>query len=146
MLRVFEKHAKRLRQLVVFLNQRLVIHFFEKRSLFLILCRSGDKVGVGFDIKPLLVCQHSIPNITAAAEGFLKKRRLLRRRIKAGLNRVVLYRFSLCKGLTFAFSRRHFTPFPLCFRKVHFFRAKKISEKMPEKGLTFLVCLPNSYV
>ena len=47
-----------------------------KGDLLFVLGRGGDEVLVSLQIKPLLVGQHVIPNVAAAAKGFLKQLRL----------------------------------------------------------------------
>ena len=74
--RIFEKHTECLRELVVLLDQRLIVHFFQKRRFFFVLGRGGNEVLVGFQVEPLLVRQHPVPDVPAAAEGVLEQLRL----------------------------------------------------------------------
>ncbi len=100
-LRVFEEHPERLGELVVLLDQRLVIHLPQEGGLIFVLGRGGDEMGPGFQIKPLLVCQHPVPDVTAAAEGLFKELRLGRVGIEPDLDggklrRLVVWVFSVC--------------------------------------------------
>ena len=89
-LRIFEEHAKGLGELVVLLNEGLIIDLFQKRRLFFVLRRRRNKVGVRLGVEALLVCQHLVPDVAAASEGFFKQLRLLRRGLKTHLDRGVL--------------------------------------------------------
>lgn len=55
------------------LDQRLIIHFLQKRCAVLVLRRGGDKVLVGFQVESFLVSEHLIPDVPAAAEGLFEQ-------------------------------------------------------------------------
>ena len=68
------------------LNQRLIVYLGEERGLLFIFGWGGDEMDVGFHIKSLLIGQHPVPDIAAAAEGFFKQLRLSLVWIEAGLD------------------------------------------------------------
>lgn len=78
MLRVLEKYPKRLRQLIVLLDKRLIVDLFQKRRASLVFRRCRDEERACFDVKPLLIRQHLIPDVPAAAKGLFKQLRLFR--------------------------------------------------------------------
>ena len=84
--RIFEELPEGPGQVVVLLGQRLIVHLGEEGRFLLVLGRSGDKVDVGFQIKPLLVCQHIVPDVAAAAERLFKQLRLSLGGIEPGLD------------------------------------------------------------
>ena len=90
MVRTFEEQPKRLGQPVVLLNQGLIVHLGEKGGLLLVLGRGGDKVFAGLQVKPLLVGQHMVPDVPAAAEGVFKQGGLGRIGVESGLDGAVL--------------------------------------------------------
>ena len=73
---VFKKHPKSLGEPVVFLDERLIVHLGQERRGLFVLGRGGDEVLVGFQVKPLLVGQHPVPDVPAAAKGLFKQLRL----------------------------------------------------------------------
>lgn len=91
MLRAFKEH---LGQLVVLLNERLIVYLGQKRSFLFVLGRSGGKVLVGFQVKSLLVSQHIVPDVAAAAEGLLEQLGLGLVGIKASLGGGILNRYA----------------------------------------------------
>ena len=90
MVRAFEKQPKRLGEPIVLLNQGLVVYLSEEGGFFFIFGRGGDKVLVGLQVKPLLVGQHMVPDVPAAAEGLFKQFHLGLVGIEAGLDGAVL--------------------------------------------------------
>ena len=72
-LRILKEHAERLGELVVLLRQRLIIDFPQKRGAVFVLGRGRDEVLIGFQIESLLVGQHLVPNVPAAAEGLFEQ-------------------------------------------------------------------------
>lgn len=71
--RFLEEHTKCLAELIVFLNQRLVIYLAQKGCAILVLRWSWNEMPACFKIKSLLIGQHLIPDIPAAAKGFFKQ-------------------------------------------------------------------------
>ena len=71
--RFLEEHTKCLAELIVFLNQRLVIYLAQKGCAVLVLRWSWNEMPACFKIKSLLIGQHLIPDIPAAAKGFFKQ-------------------------------------------------------------------------
>ena len=90
-------------------------------------------MGAGLNIKPLLIRQHPVPNVPAAAEGVFKQPGLGRSRVETGLDGTVLdYRPISCRLTARPPVRHNVTPFPCNFGKVYFFEAKKLGEKIPK--------------
>ena len=87
---IAEKIAERLGEPVVLLNQRLVVHLFEKRGLVFVLSRGGDKMLIRSVVELLVVGEHLVPDIPATAKGLLEQFRLLRVGIEPDFNGVVL--------------------------------------------------------
>ena len=73
---VFEKDLERLGELVVLLDQRLAVHLLQKGGFPLVLRRGGDEMRPCLQVKALLVGQHLVPDIPAAAESVFKQLRL----------------------------------------------------------------------
>ena len=83
---VFEEDAERLGEFIVFLDQGLVIDFSEDGGGVFVFSGGRDEVVTGFQIEPLLVGEHLVPDVAAAAEGFFEKLGLGRVGIEAGLD------------------------------------------------------------
>lgn len=158
MLRFFEEHPKRLRQLVVFLNERLIVYLGQKRSPFLVFGRGGDKMLISLQVKPLLVGQHMVPDIAAAAEGLLEQLNLGFIGVKAGLDGCILDFHAIFVG--FFWLSRHPGPPPFQagrplashtarglterqFEKVYFCKVQLASRKIFDSALNFQVFVPN---
>ena len=84
-LRVFEERPKRLGELVVLLDEGLVVYLLQKGRSRFVFCRCGDEERAGFAVESLLVGEHLVPDIAAAAKGLFKELRLLRGGIKPDL-------------------------------------------------------------
>ena len=87
---VAEEIPKGLRQLVVFLGEGLVVDLFEEGRTLFVFRRGGNEVRVGLEVKAFVVCQHLVPDVAAAAEGFLKQFFLLGRGIEGDLEGLIL--------------------------------------------------------
>ena len=107
-LRVFEELAEGLRQPVVLLDKGLVVDLRQEGRALLVLGRGGDEVGPRLPVEPLLVSEHLVPEVAAAAKGFFKQLRLGRGGVEPGLDGGVLDDLPLS---TAGFSR-HFRPTP----------------------------------
>ena len=97
---VFEEYPECLRELVMLLNQRLIVYLFQKGRFLFVFGRGGDKVLVSFQVEPLLVGQHMVPDVTATAESVLEQFRLGLVGVKPDFEGGVLNRFPIL-GLFF---------------------------------------------
>ena len=102
----------------------------------------------GFRIKPLLVGEHLVPDVPAAAEGLLKQLSLGRGRTETDLERCVPKNLAVC-GLRFP---RHFPHTSVCSGQVLYnlagkergiYRAPHI-QNFSDLGLKYLKSLPIS--
>ena len=97
-LRAPEELAEGLGQPVVLLDEGLVVYLPQKGSAVFVLGRGGDEMRPGLAVKALLVGEHPVPDVPAAAEGLFKQLRLLRRRVETGLDGAVPYYPALAGG------------------------------------------------
>ena len=86
------------------LDQRLIVYLFQERRSLFIFGRGGDEVLIRFQIEPLLVSQHMVPDVPAAAEGVFKQLRLGLGGVEPDFKGGVLNRFAVCGA---AFFPRH---------------------------------------
>ena len=71
--RVLEEHSKRLGQLVVLLDECLIIYFPQEEGSVFVLGRGWNEMRSRLGVEPLLIHQHLVPDVAAAAEGFFKQ-------------------------------------------------------------------------
>ena len=112
---IAEKVAERLGESVIFLCQRLIVHFFEEGGLFLIFGRSGNKVGVCLLIKTLMVGEHLVPDVSAATKGLLEQLLLLGGGVKAHFDGVILDYLSQSGVAVFLFLPHYTHPSPCAY-------------------------------
>ena len=112
---VLEKYPERLGKSVIFLGEGLIVHLFQKGRVLFVLGGGGDEVPIRLQVEPLLVRQHMVPDIAAAAEGVLEQLRLGLRGVEPDLEGGVLNRFPF-PGPLFRCSRHPGPPPSAMFR------------------------------
>ena len=139
---VLEEHPKRLGELVVLLNQGLIVDLLQERRSGLVLGRSGNEKSPGFVVEPLLIGQHPVPDVSAAAEGLFKQLRLFRSGIEADPEGGELRRLTGTLALTLSHRHTAGTPF-LRFRESVLFWNENFIEKIFGKVLSSQGVVPN---